>query len=62
MRALLPEELSHHRATTLRWRLYAMAAKVVKTGRQLFVRLKEKHRTLLEQVLTALKEFKSPPI
>ena len=33
MRALLPEELSHHRATTLRWRLYAMAAKVVKTGR-----------------------------
>ena len=62
MRALLPEELSHHRATTLRWRLYAMAAKVVKTGRQLFVKLKEKHRTLLEQVLTALKEFKSPPI
>ena len=62
MRALLPEELSHHRATTLRWRLYAMAAKVVKTGRQLFVKLKEKHRTLLEQVLTALKEFKPPPI
>lgn len=62
MRALLPEELSHHRATTLRWRLYAIAAKVVKTGRQLFVKLKEKHRTLLEQVLTALKELKPPPI
>ena len=62
MRALLPEELSHHRATTLRWRLYAIAAKVVKTGRQLFVKLKEKHRTLLEQVLTALKELKPPAI
>jgi hypothetical protein len=62
MRQLLPEELAHHRAMTLRWRLYAMAAKVVKTGRQLFVKLKEKHRTLLEQVLLALKEFEPPPI
>jgi len=62
MRQLLPEELAHHRAMTLRWRLYAMAAKVVKTGRQLFVKLKENHRTLLEQVLLALKEFEPPPI
>jgi hypothetical protein len=62
MRQLLPEELAHHRAITLRWRLYAMAAKIVKTGRQLLVKLKEKHRTLLEQVLLALKEFESPPI
>ena len=35
---------------------------LVKTGRQLFVKLKEKHRRLLEQVLLALKEFESPPI
>jgi len=28
MRQLLPVELSHHRAITVRWRLYAMAAKV----------------------------------
>lgn len=62
MRQLLPEELAHHRAMTLRWRLYAIAAKVVRTGRQLFVKLKEKHRTLLEQVLIALKEFEPPPI
>jgi len=62
MRQLLPAELAHHRAMTLRWRLYAMAAKVVKTGRQLFVKLKENHRTLLEQVLIALKEFEPPPI
>lgn len=62
MRQLLPEELAHHRAPTLRWRLYAIAAKVVRTGRQLFVKLKENHRTLLEQVLLALKEFEPPPI
>ncbi|MCP3667408.1 MAG: transposase [Gammaproteobacteria bacterium] len=62
MRQLLPEELAQHRAVTLRWRLYAIAAKVVKTGRQLFLKLQEKHRTLLEQVLIALKEFEPPPI
>jgi len=60
MRQLLPEELSHHRAMTLRWRLYAIAAKVVRTGRQLFVKLQEKHQRLLEQVLMALKEFEPP--
>ena len=62
MRQLLPEELAHHRAMTLRWRLYAMAAKVVRTGRQLFVKMRAKHRTLLERVLMALKEFEPPPI
>jgi hydrogenase expression/formation protein HypD len=56
------EALAHHRAPTLRWRLYAIGAKVVKTGRQLFVKLKENHRALLEQVLIALKEFEPPPI
>lgn len=62
MRQLLPEELAHHRATTIRWRLYAIAAKVVKTGRQLFVKLRQDHRKLLERVLLALKEFEPPPI
>lgn len=62
MRQLLPEELTRHRALTLRWRLYAIAAKIVKTGRQLFVQLKENHRALLERVLLALEEFKTPPI
>lgn len=41
---------------------YAMAVKVVKMGRQVFVKLKEKHRTLLEQVLIALKEFEPLPV
>ena len=62
MRQLLPQELAQHRAITVRWRLYAMAAKVVQTGRQLFVKLKAAHQTLLEQVLLALKEFEPPPI
>lgn len=62
MRQLLPEELSHHRVTTIRWRLYAMAAKVVKTGGQLFVKLQAAHQQLLAQVLMALRRFEPPPI
>jgi hypothetical protein len=62
MRQLLPGELAHHRAMTLRWRLYGMAAKVVRTGRRLYVKLQENHQKLLQQVLIALKEFESPPI
>lgn len=55
MRLFLPEELAHHRAGTIRWRLYAIAAKVVKTGRQVFISMKEKHRILLEAVLSRIK-------
>jgi len=62
MRLLLPEELASHRAMTIRWRLYAIAAKVVKTGRQLFVKCQKSHQTLLDQVLVALRRFDSPPI
>ena len=62
MRQLLPEELASHRAMTIRWRLYAIAAKVVKTGRQLFVKLQKNHQTLLEQVLLALRRFDPPAI
>jgi len=62
MRQLLPGELASHRAITLRWRLYAMAAKVVKTSRQIFLKLQGKHQTLLDQVLLALRRFDPPPI
>lgn len=62
MRQLLPEHLSRHRALTLRWRLYAIAAKVVKTGRQTFVKLRSDHCTLLTEVLNALRRFEPPPI
>ena len=62
MRQLLPEELAHHRATTIRWRLYAIAGKVVKTARQLTLKLKEKHHQLLTQVLEALRRFEPPDL
>lgn len=62
MRQLLPASLSRHRAITIRWRLYAMAGKVVKTGRRLFVKLKENHQRLLEEVLIALRGVDPPAI
>lgn len=62
MRQLLPEKLAHHRATTIRWRLYAIAGKVVKTARQLTLKLKEKHHQLLDQVLEALRRFEPPDL
>jgi hypothetical protein len=62
MRHLIPEDLSSHRATTIRWRLYGIAAKIVKTGRQFFVRLQEKNQILLERVLIALRRLQPPPI
>jgi len=60
MRQLLPEKLAHHRATTIRWRLYAIAGKVVKTARQLTLKLKDQHHQLLTQVLEALRGFEPP--
>lgn len=62
MRQLLPEELSTHRVTTIRWRVYAIAAKIVKTSRQLWIKLKGAHQSLLERVLEALRRFDPPPI
>jgi len=62
MRQLLPVELSHHRVTTIRWRVYAVAAKIVKTSRQLWIKLKSNHHGMLETVLKALRRFEPPPI
>jgi hypothetical protein len=62
MRHLLPEHLAHHRVMTIRWRLYAMAAKVVKKSRQLFVKLQSNNQQLLAQVLAALRRFEPPPL
>ena len=55
LRLFLPEELAHHRAMTIRWQLYAIAAKLVKTGRQIFIKMKEKHHVLLEAVLARIR-------
>ena len=62
MRQLLPEQLASHRATTIRWRLYGMAAKVVRTGCQLWVKLQDANRHLLDQVLAALWRFEPSPL
>ena len=62
MRQLLPEELAHHRAITIRWRLYAIAGKVVKTARTLYLKLKQGHCELLTQVLEALRRFDPPDL
>ncbi len=62
MRLFLPEELAYHRATTIRWRLYAIAGKIVKTGRQIFIQMKEKHRILLETVLSRIRMIEPVPI
>lgn len=62
MRMLLPEQLSHHRVTTMRMKLYAMAAKVVKTGREIFVKLQSKNQQLLELVLKHISKLEPVPI
>jgi hypothetical protein len=62
MRQLLPLRLSSHRVITIRWKLYATAAKVVKTGRQYFVKLRKARQKLLSEVLEALGRLEPPPI
>ena len=62
MRQFLPEELSSKRAITLRWHVYTIAAKVVKTGRQLIIKLREDHRVLLLKLLDLMRRVKPPPI
>jgi len=62
MRMLLPEHLSHHRVTTMRMKLYAMAAKVTKTGREIFVKLQYKNQQLLELVIKHIGKLEPVPI
>jgi len=63
LRQLLPGKLGRCSATAICWRLYAMSAKVVKTGRQMFVKLNGRDRKLLdtERVLPAMNRIESPP-
>jgi len=58
MRQLLPEALSHHRVTTLRWKVYAIAAKVVRTNRQIFIKMTHKNQELLEAILERIRTLK----
>ena len=60
MRQLLPEDLSRMRLPSLRKHLYNLAAKVVHSGRRLYVKLQDGHRRRLAEVL-ALMQIPSPP-
>lgn len=62
LRQLLPKALAHARALTIRHRLYALAAKVVRSGRQLIFKLQENHHQRLTQVLYLIRVFEPPPI
>jgi len=61
MRALLPVRFERCRAKTIRWRLYALAGKVVMHGRKLYLKVKASHRKLLTEVLTALGQLAQAP-
>jgi hypothetical protein len=62
MRQVLPEDLANQRVTTIRWRLYGMAAKLVRTGRGVWLKLQDANKNSLEQVLAAFRTFGPPPI
>lgn len=55
LRQLLPEGWQRLRAKTLRHRLYHMAGKVVTHGRQIYLKLAQKNKQLLENMIHAIK-------
>jgi len=58
LRELLPEKLSRCRAPSLRNRLYAMAGKLVKSGRCWYLKVQGKNQALLSEVFLSLRRFK----
>ena len=54
MRAALPKKFRSARAPTLRVRLFGLAAKIVRQGRQWQLKLQEVHRSLLSEVFESL--------
>jgi len=60
MRHLLPAQWAQCRVTTIRWRLYALAGKVVRHGRQITIKLREEARSLLDEALQPLRRFAPP--
>jgi len=54
MRSLLPARFESCRAKTIRWRLYALAAKVVMHGRQVYLKCQATSRSMLAEVLARL--------
>lgn len=61
MRSLLPVRFERCRAKTIRWRLYALAGKVVMHGRKLYLKVKAAHRVLLAEVLASFHQLAQAP-
>lgn len=61
MRMYLPARFESCRAKTIRWRLYALAGKVVRHGRQVFLKLKATHYALLSDILRPLQALPQAP-
>lgn len=62
LRLHLPVGFESARVTSLRWRLYALSAKVVRHGRTLYVKLSTSHRALLAHVLASLRHIIHPQL
>jgi hypothetical protein len=60
MRMLLPAQWEACRATTIRWRLYALAGKVVRHGRSVTLKLTQSGVQLLAEILSRIKAFPLP--
>jgi len=61
MRMLLPKEFESMRAKTFRHRVYAIAEKVVRHGRKLYLKVKAAHKLLLARLLEALQKLAQAP-
>lgn len=61
LRMHLPEDFKRARAKTVRWRLYALAGKVVRHGRQIYLKVQESYLSLLRDVLLRLKPLAQGP-
>jgi hypothetical protein len=59
MRLYLPAPFTNAQAKTIRWRIYGLAAKVVRHGRTFYLKLKASHQALLQQVLLSLQRFQA---
>jgi len=61
LRAYLPARWESCRAKTIRWRLYAMAGKVVAHGRSIYLKLQAANQSILKQVLHLLGQLEPIP-
>ena len=61
LRMYLPAHFESCRAKTIRHRIYALAAKVVRHGRNIYLKLKASHCALLNEILLPLRRLAQAP-